>query len=123
MTAPGPGPYHPDYSRLTAYLSARHEQRITLTFTQLEQAILLAPLPYGARSQGSWWSNTPSHRVPHNRAWLDAGWRVAAVDRLGGTVTFERSEQGNAELTRHAPSIAPSVHGGALWRACAPDQP
>jgi hypothetical protein len=96
MPATGPGSYHPDYNRLTAYLTARHESRITLTFTLLEQAILLAPLPYGARSQTSWWSNTPSRRVPHNRAWLDAGWRVAFVDRLGGTVTFERSGQENA---------------------------
>jgi hypothetical protein len=90
MPAAGPGSHHPDYARLTAYLAARHEQRITLTFTQLEQAILLEPLPYGARSQYSWWSNTPSRRLLHNRAWLEAGWRVAAVDRTNWTVTFER---------------------------------
>jgi hypothetical protein len=90
MTAPGPGPYHPDYSRLTAYLTARQEQRIILTFTQLEQAILLAPLPYGARGRASWWSNVPNRGTPWNRAWLDAGWRVAFVDRIAETVTFER---------------------------------
>jgi hypothetical protein len=90
MPAADPASYHPDYARLTAYLAARHEQRITLSFTQLEQAILLAPLPYGARSQYSWWSNTPSRRVSHNRAWLDVGWRVAAVDRVAGMVVFER---------------------------------
>jgi hypothetical protein len=89
MPAAGPGSYHPDYSRLTAYLAARHEPRITLTFTQLEQAILLAPLPYGARSQHNWWSNTPSRRVPHNHVWLDVGWRVASVNRIAETVTFE----------------------------------
>jgi hypothetical protein len=90
MPPTGPSSYHPDYSRLTAYLAARHEQQITLTFTQLEQAILLAPLPYGARRQGSWWTNRLSRLVPHNRAWLDAGWRVASTDRIGEAVTFER---------------------------------
>jgi hypothetical protein len=53
MTAIGSGSYHPDYARLAAYLTARDEQQVTLTFAQLEQAILLAPLPYGARSQTS----------------------------------------------------------------------
>jgi len=90
MTLPVPSSYHPEYARLTAYLAARDEQQITLTFTQLEQAILLAPLPYGARRQTNWWSNTPSRLVPHNRAWLRAGWRVASVDRTSGTVRFER---------------------------------
>ena len=90
MPAPGPGPYHPDYSRLTAYLTARVEQRIALTFAQIEQAILLAPLPYGARVRSNWWSNTPSRRTPWNRAWLDAGWQVVSADRVDETVTFER---------------------------------
>jgi hypothetical protein len=61
-----------------------------LSFTQLEQEILLGMLPWGARRQGSWWTNRLGRRVPHNRAWLDAGWRVASVDQIGETVTFER---------------------------------
>jgi hypothetical protein len=81
---------HPDYARLTAYLRARHERWITLTFTQLEQAILLGLLPYGARARTSWWSNTQSRLVPQNWAWGDAGWRVGAVYRAAETVTFER---------------------------------
>ena len=90
MPAAGPGSYHPDYARLTAYLSVRDEQRITLTFVQLEQMILCAPLPYGARGQSSWWSNTPSRHTPWNHSWLDAGWRVESADRANGIVTFER---------------------------------
>jgi hypothetical protein len=88
--------HHPDYARLTAYLDACHEQRITLTFTQLEQEILLGQLPWGARRQGSWWTNRLARQVPHNRAWLDAGWRVVSTDRIGETVTFERFDQENA---------------------------
>jgi hypothetical protein len=87
--------YHPNYARLTAYLSARDEPRIMLTFTELEQAILCAPLPYGARCQSSWWSNTPNCRRPWNYAWLDIGWRVVSADRLSGIVTFERAEEEN----------------------------
>jgi hypothetical protein len=89
MTASGP--YHPDYARLTAYLRAQDAQQITLTFTQVEQAILLAPLPLGARRQVTWWSNTPSSRLPQNRGWLDAGWRVVTRDQIAETVTFERA--------------------------------
>jgi hypothetical protein len=90
MTASGPGSPHPDYGRLTAYLKARKEQRITLTFTQLEQGILLGALPSGARASSSWWSNTVSDLSPQNRAWLDAGWRVAAFNRSAEMVAFER---------------------------------
>jgi hypothetical protein len=96
MTAPGSGSYSPDYGRLTAYLAVCHEPQVTLTFTQLEQAILLGMLPYGARRRSSWWSNAPSRQVPHNRAWLDAGWRVVSVNRIAETVTFERFDQENA---------------------------
>jgi hypothetical protein len=91
MLAAGVGSYHPDYRRLTAYLLARDEAQLTLTFAQLEQAILLGMLPYGARAQNSWWSNIPHRRIPHNRAWLAAGWRVASVDRAAETVVFERA--------------------------------
>src|SRR5689334_15895426 len=31
--------HHPDYARLTAYLQERQEQRVSLTFTHLEQEI------------------------------------------------------------------------------------
>jgi hypothetical protein len=91
MMAASANSYHPDYRRLTVYLRARDEQQITLTFAQLEQAILLGMLPYGARAQQSWWSNLPQRRRPHNRAWLDAGWRVASVDKVVETVVFERA--------------------------------
>jgi hypothetical protein len=63
-----------------------------LSFTQLEQEILLGMLPWAARAYQGWWSNAEpiiSSR-PQAHAWLDVGWRVAAVDRIGETVTFER---------------------------------
>jgi hypothetical protein len=90
MSPPSKRSHHPDYGRLTVYLKRRRRPRITLTFAQLEQEILLDMLPWGARRQGSWWSKIPSRMVPHNWAWLDAGWRVASTDRTGETVTFER---------------------------------
>ena len=92
MSGAQPQGYHPDYAQLTAYLKRRRRRQITLSFTELEQSILLGPLPYGARAQASWWSNTPSRMMHQNRGWLDAGWRVAARDQLAETVTFERSE-------------------------------
>jgi hypothetical protein len=89
MPPPNSQLYHPDYSRLTVYLAGCDGQRISLTFTQLEQ-IVLGLLPYGARRQGSWWSNTATNRGRQNRAWLIAGWRVACFERDAETVIFER---------------------------------
>jgi hypothetical protein len=67
---------------------------VTLTLTELQQAILCGLLPWGAWRQSSWWSNTAVRSRPQNRAWLDAGWRVASFARDLETVTFERFDQG-----------------------------
>jgi hypothetical protein len=92
--------HHPDYGRLTAYLRGCQQPRITLTFTQLEQEILLGMLPWAARVYSVWWTNVVpivSSR-PQTHAWLDAGWRVAAADQAAGTVVFERGGQEQEEL-------------------------
>jgi hypothetical protein len=91
MPAPSSKSHHPEYGRLTAYLAACKEPRITLSFSQLEQEILLGLLPWAARTAPGWWSNTPTPYKPQSRAWLDAGWRVATANRIAETVTFDRS--------------------------------
>jgi hypothetical protein len=98
MPSPGDRSHHPDYGRLTAYLKRRRQLRLTLTFAQLEE-ILLGMLPWAARFYLSWWSNgAPRDSKSQARAWLDAGWRVAAADQVAGTVVFERGGQGQEEL-------------------------
>jgi hypothetical protein len=106
--------HRPDYGRLTVYLKRRRRQRITLTFTHLEQVILLGMLPWGARRQDSWWSNTAMTQRPQHHAWLDAGWRVEACDRVSEIVTFER---GIPSPPTSAPRFNASEHvGGTVTR-------
>lgn len=54
------------------------------------QKLLGDELPPSAFSHRSWWAND---RVTHvqSRTWLDAGWRVDAVDLSAQVVTFKRS--------------------------------
>ena len=81
MTLPTTPSYHPDYARLTACLTAREEQRITVTFAHLEQEILLGMLPLGARRQGSWWSNTATNRGLQNQSMVPSVETSAVVCR------------------------------------------
>ena len=79
----------PKYGPLRNYLAARAEDRITLTFAQIEH-IIDAPLPPSAYRR-DWWVNVPHGRT-HAQAWLAAGWRLQAADIRRRTVTFRREE-------------------------------
>ena len=74
------------YWPLGRYLAAQPGTTVTLTFGAIER-LISAPLPASAQ-QRQWWSN--ARRLPYTRVWLDAGWRVVAVDEPGRTVTFGR---------------------------------
>jgi hypothetical protein len=68
--------------------------RVTLTLGEVE-AIIGAPLPRSAYTQGrGWWSNL--HYRSHTWAWRSLGWRVLSVERQPGgigqwTATFTRA--------------------------------
>jgi len=94
--------HHPDYGRLTAYLQNIPEERVTLTLSQIESEVILGTLPYWARINRGWWSNTPRSRAPQNAAWLSAGWRVISIDPLAGVVTFERDANVPDSTQAHA---------------------
>ena len=81
------------FDRLTAYLAARAEPRLKLTFGEVE-AILGELLPWGARLGSQWWGDHRTGRRQHSRAWRAAGWRVAGVDAHAGRVTFVRGPPG-----------------------------
>jgi hypothetical protein len=85
------------YVALGAYLAERAatgERRVTLTFATIEGAILHGPLPPSAvapQTARRWWIG--NHGQTHAwEGWLRAGWRVAAVDLAGETVTFVRGD-------------------------------
>jgi hypothetical protein len=82
------------YAALGDYLAARAatgQARVVLPFATIEGAILRRPLPPSARlskNRREWWQG--SGQAHAWEGWLRAGWRVAAVDFAGETVTFVR---------------------------------
>lgn len=75
----------PKYIELAKFLLASNEQRITLTYSQIE-SILGFTLPDTARKfKQSYWANTETHS--YSSSWMAVGYktRVAADD---DTVTF-----------------------------------
>jgi len=92
------------YSRLGAYLAGRAragEQRVTLTFGQLEE-LLGRPLPLRARTTPTWWRNA-SHpwqsSTPPWYGWLSVGWE-AELDVVHGAVTFRRRDDDRTVMQR-----------------------
>lgn len=68
------------------YLTKRAETNVTIGFPQLE-LLLGDAMPAGAWER-SWWLNVVA--TPQARAWLQAGWRVTALDFGAKQVTFAR---------------------------------
>ena len=75
------------YQPLGDHLRAVDGGRVVLSFAEIER-ILGRSLPASARKHRAWWSNERSGTHSHARAWMDAGWHVAAVDFNAGRVEF-----------------------------------
>ena len=91
--APVEEPLRPDDSRyapLALWLQQQspRQERITLTFNQIEEIIGEA-LPASARQHRSWWANDSIDHV-QSRQWLDVGWRVSNIAMGEERVTFTR---------------------------------
>ena len=88
-----PEPYAAFSRGLTRRLAEAGDE-LTLTFDELDA--LSGGLPEGAWRRVEWWGNNRPDHVPA-RAWLDAGFRVSAVE-LQGFVTFVRIRDRLARL-------------------------
>jgi len=73
---------------LGKYLKKLNKNRVTLTFSQVEE-ILGFDLPQSARIYREWWSNDKYH-VQSQFGWLAAGWLVDKVDLMQEMVTFRK---------------------------------
>ena len=72
-------------------------------------------LPRRAHARRVWWANTPDES--HQRAWLDAGWRIESVDRASKAVLFHRTGDQPDELPARFFSLpAPPRRRGRLKR-------
>lgn len=76
------------YTKLGKFLSVEKKKVSTLSYSEIER-ILDVDLPQSAFDHREWWANSRSHTQANS--WLDAGWRVNAVE-LGESVTFHRIE-------------------------------
>jgi len=82
------------FERLARRLAEAREVELTLTFDELDE--LAGGLPQAAWSYPHWWTNIEPGEG-QSRAWLDAGFRVAAVEPQG-FVTFVRVRDRLARL-------------------------
>ena len=77
------------YSSLTRHLAGVDVSSISLTFAEID--MIVGGLPPSARQYSAWWANE-EHGHVQARGWLDAGFRVSAVE-LDSFVTFQRVER------------------------------
>jgi hypothetical protein len=80
------------YAPLESYLLLADQSldEIVLSFAQIE-AIIGANLPPDAYNpSGTWWRNTNDSKRPQAKAWLSAGWKIAASNQAGKQVRFIR---------------------------------
>jgi hypothetical protein len=74
------------YAPLNEHLLGCCQERVSMTFLELEQVLGFA-LPESAHTYGAWWANG-GHCEAH--AWLGAGYKVERVDIPATTVTFSK---------------------------------
>ena len=77
------------YSPLEEALKKHHEERVSMTFSEIER-IIADDLPESAFKHRPWWSNNPSNSVITN-AWLNAGFKTEQVDIAGRKLVFRRA--------------------------------
>jgi hypothetical protein len=79
------------YEPLKRHLEGSFQHgEIRLGFAEIERILGFA-LPPSAYEHPAWWSNTRAGHS-HAAAWLDAGWKTAALDRSARKVSFVKAD-------------------------------
>jgi len=86
------------YEPLYRLLAGRKSEVWTTTFSEIEDRVILAPLPKSARRYRQWWENGHDPGHAQSQAWLRAGWQTEKVGLLAEQVTFRRSAQDQQDL-------------------------
>ncbi|QGZ93458.1 DUF7662 domain-containing protein [Terricaulis silvestris] len=76
------------YASLRAFLLARQEPRISMSFAQVAAAAKVK-LPASAFRYPQWWQNDAEHHV-QAKAWIEAGYKTENVDLDAQSVEFVR---------------------------------
>lgn len=82
------------YESLGQFLKSRREERVPMTFAEIER-VTGAPLPPSAHKHRPWWSNNGTNSAL-TRVWLDAGFKSEQVDMEGQKLVFRRISPPNA---------------------------
>lgn len=77
------------YEPLKNHLASRLWSEVAMTFAEVE-AVLGAKLPRSAYEHAAWWANESEGSHVQAKAWLEAGFETADVDKASGKVTFKR---------------------------------
>jgi hypothetical protein len=94
-----PVPGESRYEELARWLKrqSRREDRVQLSFRQVEE-IIGTDLPPSARRHRAWWANDTVSHV-QSQSWLSADWRVANINMSDEHVVFARvRERENAYI-------------------------
>ena len=84
-------PKESKYAPLASWLRRYPENRVRLSFEEIEQ-IIEAELPPSAYQHRHWWANDSVGHV-QSKQWLDAGWRVGYRNMSANEVTFVRIKE------------------------------
>jgi hypothetical protein len=76
------------YDALGAFLKRQHDDRVPMSFADVER-VTGRKLPPSAAKYRPWWSNNPDNSVM-TRVWLDAGFESEQVDMTGRKLVFRR---------------------------------
>lgn len=74
------------YAPLAEHLKQSGSPMVEMSFDEI--ASIVGGLPESATKYGQWWENTGHHSQA--KAWLEAGYKVASVDRQERRVRFAR---------------------------------
>ncbi|SDY63496.1 hypothetical protein SAMN05660462_00534 [Proteiniborus ethanoligenes] len=76
------------YIGLTRFLEKSNEDKLTLSFAQIE-SLIGDSLPLSAKVHRAFWSNTKTHSVAYG--WMNANYRTIDVDLGNELITFKKS--------------------------------
>ena len=65
------------------------DDRVELSFEQIEKVLGNSLPPFGLQSSVNWWSNDSVGHV-QSRQWLDVGWRVASINMTSQLIRLAR---------------------------------
>ena len=85
------------YEKLARYLEKRDEEKLNLTFKEIE-TILGEPLPEAAKRR-AWWANSATNNHALN-GWMDVGWQTANVDMKKQILDFIKVPLNRLEAPR-----------------------